>query len=234
MRDDGPRRPGRWEILGAWLHVWTPPRDADIPPVPWRWVAAGAVLVGALVVVVVVAVAPSIEGGKREAETREERRTDAALRDRAARVRREQRPRFGRLAFVRGTAGAPPVNDPAARRAIVRRLELAVTRDARARHAAGELARGAVSTRCEPFPRPAPGAPAPPPRRRVAYDCLAVTTTIARDERDRRAGSLGYPFRAVVDFGRTTWAFCKINPVAGERAVPDPRRVVELPRPCRL
>ncbi len=235
MSSDGRRRPGRLEILGAWLRLWTPPRDAEIPPVPWRWVAAGAVLVAALVVVVVVAVAPSIEGAKRETEAREERRLDTALRERAARVRREQRPRFGRVAFVRGATGGPaPAGRPGARRAILRRIEAAVTRDARARHAAGELPRRALSTGCVLFPPRAAGSPAPPPRRREAYDCLAVTTTIARNERDRRAGSLGYPFRAIVDFGRATWAFCKINPVAGERVIPDPRRIVELPGECKL
>ena len=27
-------RAGRLEILGAWLHVWTPPRDTYVPPPP--------------------------------------------------------------------------------------------------------------------------------------------------------------------------------------------------------
>ena len=34
------RRLGRLEILGAWLGVWTPPRGAAVPPVPWRLIAA--------------------------------------------------------------------------------------------------------------------------------------------------------------------------------------------------
>ncbi len=28
-------------MLGAWLHLWTPPRDVDVPPVPWRAVGVG-------------------------------------------------------------------------------------------------------------------------------------------------------------------------------------------------
>ena len=36
------RRLGRLEVLGAWLGVWTPPRGAVVPPVPWRPIAAAA------------------------------------------------------------------------------------------------------------------------------------------------------------------------------------------------
>src|SRR4051812_20957085 len=35
---------GRWETLGAWLHVWTPHRDAEVPPVPWRTITIGTLL----------------------------------------------------------------------------------------------------------------------------------------------------------------------------------------------
>ncbi len=46
-------------------------------------------------------------------------------------------------------------------------------------------------------------------------------------------GKLGYPFRAVLDFERFSVAWCKTNPVPGERVVPDPRTVLELPKACR-
>src|SRR3712207_7944463 len=29
-------RLSRWEVLGAWLRLWTPPREVEVPPVPWR------------------------------------------------------------------------------------------------------------------------------------------------------------------------------------------------------
>jgi hypothetical protein len=29
-----PRRASIFEIVGAWLRIWTPPRDVEIPPVP--------------------------------------------------------------------------------------------------------------------------------------------------------------------------------------------------------
>lgn len=34
----------RWEILGAWLRIWTPPKDVEIPPVPRRAAAVVALL----------------------------------------------------------------------------------------------------------------------------------------------------------------------------------------------
>ena len=36
-----------------------------------------------------------------------------------------------------------------------------------------------------------------------------------------------------VVFDRGRYAFCKTNPPPGEQVIPDPRRIVRLPRPCR-
>ena len=58
-----------------------------------------------------------------------------------------------------------------------------------------------------------------------------VRAIVATDT--NQAGSLTYPFRAVVDFTTYRAAWCKTNPLPGEQLVPDPRRVVELPRACR-
>ena len=223
--EEGRRRAGRLEIVGAWLRIWTPPRDLEVPPVPWAAVALGVVALATGAVVVALVIAPEIDEGKRERSAREERRLDAALTARAARVRHEQRARFGRLERRERATAAP-----AFRGAVLDRVARAVTRDARARNARGELPRRATSTRCVPFP-PGSGAGSGP---RAAFDCLARTATIPRGTTDRRAGVVGYPYRAIVDFGAGTWAFCKINPVAGERIVPDPRQVVPLPGACRL
>ena len=64
-----------------------------------------------------------------------------------------------------------------------------------------------------------------------AYDCLAVTREIPTSGVNV-AGQVGHPFRAMVDYRRFRYVWCKVNPVAGERAVPDPRAVVPLPRAC--
>jgi len=49
----------------------------------------------------------------------------------------------------------------------------------------------------------------------------------------RATGSVGYPFRGVVEPGRRRMAFCATNPIPGERVVPDPLAVVRLPAACR-
>ena len=59
---------------------------------------------------------------------------------------------------------------------------------------------------CERFPR-ADGAPAPerdPTVRRGRYSCLAVTTRF-------EGGSLGHPYRALIDFTTGRYAYCKIT-----------------------
>ena len=43
-------RASRWEIAGAWLRVWTPPRDVEIPPPPKRALAVAALVLAAGVV----------------------------------------------------------------------------------------------------------------------------------------------------------------------------------------
>jgi hypothetical protein len=45
MDDEGRSRLGRFETLGAWLRVWTPPRGAVVPPVPKGKIAIGAAAV---------------------------------------------------------------------------------------------------------------------------------------------------------------------------------------------
>lgn len=220
---DGPRA-SRWEILGAWLHLWTPPRDVEVPPLTGRVVGI-AVGVVALIGLAVVLVAPFVDRGKDEAAA--ERRAVEAQRARAARERTiaEQRPR---------TASAPalrPADDSATRARLLARVEAAITVDARRRVAAGELEQRTGDTRCRPAARA--GEPLRDMAVRVAaFDCLATTATIAGTDRNA-PGRLGYPFRAVVDFERARFAWCKTNPVPGEKLIPDPRRIVALPAVCR-
>ena len=115
-----------------------------------------------------------------------------------------------------------------ARRSLLDRVERAIDADARARVRAGTLAgRAVLETRCRPFPATAERARAEAAMstRRAVYACVALTT---------RAGAvgLGHPFRAVVDYDHSSYVWCKVNPVAGERAVPDPARLVALSPAC--
>ena len=100
------RRASILEIIGAWLHIWTPPRDADVPPVPWRKLAIGAGI-GAVVLGVALAVmVPRINEGK-ESRAAQERAKDArAAAKNRARINHVQRPQHGDAAALLPAAGA--------------------------------------------------------------------------------------------------------------------------------
>jgi hypothetical protein len=186
----------RLEILGAWLGLWTPPRDVVIPPVPWRKVAIGAVLALVVCAAAYALIAPRIDSAKDERALRR------------AILRAEQTPRRG------AAAGAT-------RGAALQTVEAAIVRDARER-----FAPNVTSASCEPVP----GTDATRPR--VAFDCFATVRDIVAGGGET-IGSLAIPFRAVVDFERGRYAFCKVNPPPGEQIIPDPRSVVTLPQACR-
>ena len=207
-RDD--QRLSRWEILTAWLGLWQP-RDVEVPPVPKLKLAIGGVALVALLVVTAVVAIPAIESGKDEDAARERREAAEARVAERRRLREEQAARRGR-------------GDPGDRAALLAEVRGAIEADARARVRAGRLDGEILRVDCEAGRRSGS---------RTSYDCTAVTREIPRTGRGV-PGVLGYPFVAVVDHetGRYTW--CKTNPVPGERVIPDPRDVVELPRECVL
>ncbi len=203
----GPRL-SRWEVVGAWLRVWTPPRDAVVPPVPWLGLLLGATVLAVAGVLVAGAVDEA-----RDATTATERRARAErTAARRAAQAREQRAVPGRL----------PAAGPA-----LPAVERAITAEAQRRHASGELARRATSTRC----RIVPGSDVSGPR--VPYDCLAATGRVPRTD-GGEPGTVGYPFRAVVAERAGRFVLCATNPIPGERVVPDPEDTVRLPPPCRV
>jgi hypothetical protein len=212
-----PRRASLPEIVGAWLHVWTPPRDVEIPPVPWRKLAIGTGIGAVLCAAALAAIVPAIDRGKerRAAHARAQAAAERAAERR--RIVREQRPRHGRAAALRAQGG---------RAALLAHVESAISRDAAARVRAGEL-RGPVGpTSCQP------AADAVSRPERGVFNCLTLVRRI-RASAGNAAGALGYPFRAVLDYRTFAYTWCKTNPVPGELVVPDPRTVIELPRACR-
>lgn len=230
-------RAGRFEILGAWLGVWTPRRGTHVPPVPVR----GLLLLGLVAVLVAgaaaAAVVPAIDAGKDRSAAKERREARAAAADRRRRLVRLQRPMRGRSKVPADLAGRPVAVQRRARAALVAEVERAITRDARVRVRTGEL-RGRVSaTVCEPHPVTRALEDARVDLRRVtaAYGCLASVRVIHRGgaEGSRPAGALGYPFRAVVDFRSFSFVWCRIAPIPGEQVAPDPRTLAGFPRPCR-
>jgi hypothetical protein len=223
----------RAEVVGAWLRLWTPPRDAVVPPVPWRGLAiAGALTALALGGLATYAV-PRISDSKRERSELEAARARVQAAAERRRLVREMRPMRARAPRPAGRLGRAA--ELRARREVLDAVRAAITADARRRAAAGELSGRALRTECVPAPRSVPraGAEVDPRRAADGYDCIAVTRDIAPGRRNP-AGRLGHPFRAIVDFARGTFVWCRTIPLPGEAATPDPRGIPLLPRACRL
>ncbi len=193
-----------WEVLGAWLHVWTPPRGVAVPPVPWRWVAAAGAGLVALVAVVVLVVAPKVDEGKRRGAATQARQTAQARHDQAIALRRDQR-----VTVVRLDRGP-----------VVPQIVAAVGTGVRARVRSGELpAKRILSVECR--------APQRYSRGRTAYPCLAVRSV----SRTKPPVKVGLPVVAVLAPDRRTLAWCKVNEIAGEGAS-YAQVHVPLPRAC--
>jgi hypothetical protein len=203
------------ETLGAWLGLWTPPRDVEVPPVPWRKVAWGALGLAIVVAAVALFVAPAIDDAKDEGAAERQRALDQRAAERRARIEREQAPQTGRVR----TAGS--------RAAVVAQVELAIGADAVKR-----FSPKAEVAQCEPAQGQSDLVETAP---KVAFDCLSSTVDIrgAANQTGAR-GQLGFPYRAIVDFAAATYAFCRMHPAPSEKALPDPRKAVRLPAPCLL
>src|ERR687896_2376362 len=87
------RRASVLERVGAWLRIWTPPRDVEVPPVPVRKLVLGGLALLVVAGAATAVVAPRIDDSKdarAAAEARERDQRRAAERER---IRVEQRPR---------------------------------------------------------------------------------------------------------------------------------------------
>jgi hypothetical protein len=194
----------RWEILGAWLRLWTPPRDAVVPPVPWRKVAVGGallVIAAAVALVALLNAESSRDAAARLGERAAAERHAAFL----ASVDRRQAPR-------RGRGPADPQSVPA-RRALLNAARADISADA-----------GDRDVDCEPFPRTLDTTPpvADLARAAAAFDCLAVKSRFG-------TGAIGTPFRLVVHFDSGRYAWCEIVPLGDRDRLSHP-----LPAACRL
>jgi hypothetical protein len=191
-----------------------------------------AVVAAALLVVTAVALVVSIpkitetKAERAAAERRSAQEREAAL---VARLKAEQRLREGAGAPARGLQGAPAIE---ARRQLAADLSAAVQADAVARVRSGEFAHNVKRVECERFPR---GARGEDPATDLAnpkglYSCLAVTADAPRTEANNPS-SIGYPYRALVDFPSGRFSFCKISGRPGEGAL-DREFPVRVPAAC--
>src|SRR5687768_239009 len=112
MGGQPPDRLGRLEILGAWLGLWTPPRDAVVPPVPWRKIAVGAAVLVVALGAAAALLLPGLAEDRQAAREREQRAEAERYATTLATADREQRPRRG--------SGQPDPRGAAARRTTAR------------------------------------------------------------------------------------------------------------------
>jgi hypothetical protein len=180
-----------------------------------RWVLAVAAVAALAAGVVAVLEAKEDRDARQAAERR------AAISAEAGRLRRIQAPHRGAARDLRPPAGATRSERLAARRALVLAAQRSITRDARARAAAGELEGPISGTACGPILRD-PGAV--PDDRVLAkdvgrYDCLAVKGRdgAVRNAEGTAVGRLGHPFVAALDFRRFTYVWCRNTPPPSER-----------------
>jgi hypothetical protein len=202
---------GRFETVGAWLRIWTPPRGAVVPPVPKAKLAFAAAVLAVALGGAVLALAPGIESGKRERAQRErseQARFEAAKR---RRLREEGRPRSARLLRPARPLGAR--GELRARGRLVGALEASITQDARARAEKGRLDGPVLGTRCLIQP-PSQRVRERDPRVPAAdYDCLAITR---RDPQGRF--DVGDSFRATVRYREYSYTWRRVCLPPGEGA----------------
>lgn len=206
MRSKGnssaPARLTRWEIVGAWLHVWTAPKGLEVPPVPWRKVALYGLAATALVGVALALIVPPLNDAKRKGEATRAREAAALLAAERARLRADQKVHSLQVTSANGA----PVE-----KALVAALETAITADARDRARRGTIKGPVLGTACEAGGK----AVIQFPQSRV-YKCFVTTATGLRGEGTDVLGA-GYPFVATVytKAGRVAW--CKENPQPDEK-----------------
>ena len=203
----------------------------DLQALPaWLWRRASRRLRVAFVVGIIAvaggaaALVPVIGEAKRDDEREQAEQRRILRAERARILRAEQRPRRGRV-----PADVPPDATPAdqlaARGRALDAVERRIFEDARERRLDGRLLR----VRCRPFPRGVVdredlGRP------RGRYSCLVVTADIPPSATNE-AGTIGHPYRMLLDHRTGRYAFCKISGVPGEGAI-SRRRDVTVPPAC--
>jgi hypothetical protein len=192
-----------------------------------------AVIVGALLLVAVAVglyfIIPAITETKEERAAAERRAAAQREAQLVAQLKGEQRLVEGRGTPSRGLEADAQI---AARKALAGDLAAAVHKDADARVRSGEFTHSVSRVECERYPRGAHGEdPATDLSSATGrYSCLAITVDAPRTELSNPS-SIGYPYRALVDFPSGKYTFCKFSGRPGELAF-DRRVKAPVPRAC--
>ena len=209
-------RPDRYEPLPGVLEI---PGFLvrKIPPRARRPVAFAATILLAAAAVAVVLAIPAITESKDERAAAEQRADRERRAQRAVELAAEQRIVRGRGTAAQGLSGLAAVD---ARQALAGDLAAAVEDDALVRVRAGEFTQTVDRVECERYPR---GARGEDPATDLAnatgrYSCLAITADAPRTETSQPS-SIGYPYRALVQFESGGFSFCKISGKPGEGAL---------------
>jgi hypothetical protein len=185
-----------------------------IPPRARKPAAFAAGILLAAVAVALVLSIPAITESKDERAATAAHQERERLKQRTAELQAELRLREGRGEGARGLTGADAVT---VRQALVQDLNAAVLADAQSRVQAGEFTQSVDRVECERFPRGARGEDPALDLGTAAgrYSCLAITADSPRVETNAPS-SLGYPYRALLQFNSGRFAYCKISGRPGE------------------
>jgi hypothetical protein len=189
------------------------------------------VLVGAIAGGVAI-LTPGIDRAKRAQAAAARRAAAAARASLIASATADQRLQLATGHVRDPGAGAPRAARLAARSALVRELEAAISADARARVRAGILPGPILFTSCSAYPADALPAQTSLSERVGPYACLAVNRPVRNGT--GTVGELGDPFWARIDFASSRLAWCKINPRPGEQAIGSGAPLVPLVLACDL
>jgi len=189
----------------------------------WGGGAVGLVLLAVVVAIVL--------NAKSDRDARQRAADARAVAAERVRLTKLQAPHRGAAPGLRPAADATDQQRLAARAALVKTVEGAITRDAQARARRGEIDGPIRSSECGPYLR----APDAVPDDKVLtktigrYDCVAVKDDIQGDT-GSSVGRLGYPFVAALDFRRFTYVWCRNTPPQSERG--ESLAFVRLDRAC--
>src|SRR3954470_2977860 len=200
----------RWEILGAWLHIWTPPRGVVVPPVPARKIVIGTLALALVAAVAAALVVPQVNDSKARGAAERARQAAVADAAEAARLRRDQRPHVAQV-----PAGQP----------LVTTLESAISADARKRVALHTMSGQILRTDCSA----SPAYVSVYPHSRV-YKCFVLTTTGHQGVLPGDEFGTGYSFVATIYFPQRRLVWCKENPHPDEKGARGANHVVTSPR----